>query len=234
MTRPPQRLLWPGILIGSAATGIMAIITGFGITGLAYDYVGNPEAASVYNILSVIVEFLFGAWALLFAFCVADFVTGHRRYSISTSDTGNVKAALDDRLSVWIDEEVDRQVTARLSASRLGQAAVASPPSGATHASAAPPGAAEASRRRWQTVWLGIMLGSAAAGIAALLQGVGISTQINEQQGGNGPETFLNAAPVMLGGLACAWAVLVAVFVAHVLLSHARAARRRRTATASR
>jgi len=136
-----------------------------------------------------------------------------------------------------IGAEIDRRLDARLAALRLtGAAATVTAPAlpadavagatGAPREAAAAPGAGPAPRRLagvarspWQSLWIGIVIGSAVTGAAAIAQGVGISTDAN-QQIGNPP--FVNASWIILEALAGAWVLLLVIYIVQLVVDHAR------------
>lgn len=141
-----------------------------------------------------------------------------------------------------IGAEIDRRLDARLAALRLtgAEATVTAPAlpadavAGATGSpgeAAAAPGAAPAPRRRagvarspWQSLWIGIMIGSAVTGAAAIAQGVRISTDANQEIGS--PDTFVNASWIILEALAGAWVLLFVIYIVQLVVDHARDHRR--------
>ena len=155
--------------------------------------------------------------------------------------SGDSPAAAD--LIEQIGAEIDRRLDARLAELGLtGAATTAAAP--ALPADAAPgatlppprpadavPGATPPPRRRadvnrspWQSLWIGIMIGSAITGAAAIAQGVRISTDVNQQIGG--PDTFVNASWVILEALAGAWVLLFVIYSVQFMANHARDHRR--------
>src|SRR5215470_13546052 len=102
-----------------------------------------------------------------------------------------------------IGAEIDRRLDVRFAAPGLtGAAATVTAPALPAHAvagatgsrreAAAAPGAAPAPRRRagvarspWRSLWIGVMIGSAVTGAAAIAQGVRISTTVNQESGGS-------------------------------------------------
>jgi hypothetical protein len=79
-------------------------------------------------------------------------------------------------------------------------------------------------RSPWQSLWIGIMIGSAITGAAAIAQGVRISTDVNQQIGG--PDTFVNASWVILEALAGAWVLLFVIYSVQFMANHGRDHRR--------
>ncbi len=154
-------------------------------------------------------------------------------------DSDDSSAAGD--LIEQIGAEIDRRLDARLAALRLTGAAAAvtaaalpaDAVAGATgspgEAAAAP--AAPAPRRRagmprspWQSLWIGIMIGSAVTGAAAVAQGVRISSDANQEIGG--PAPFVNASWIILEALAGAWVLLFVIYIVQLVVDHARDHRR--------
>jgi hypothetical protein len=141
-----------------------------------------------------------------------------------------------------IGAEIDRRLDARLAALRLTGAATtvtapALPTDAAPGTTASPrggssaPGAVPGPRRRggvarspWQSLWIGIMIGSAVTGAAAIAQGVHISTEANQQIGS--PDTFVNASWIILEALAGAWVLLFVIYIVQLVAGHARGDRR--------
>jgi hypothetical protein len=154
-------------------------------------------------------------------------------------DSDDSSAAGD--LIEQIGAEIDRRLDARLAALRLtGAAATVTAPAlpadavagaaGSPRGAAAAPGAAPASRRRagvarspWQSLWIGIMIGSAVTGAAAIAQGVRVSTDANQQIGGH---PFVNASWIILEALAGAWVLLFVIYIVQLVVDHARDHRR--------
>ena len=101
-----------------------------------------------------------------------------------------------------IGAEIDRRLDARLAALRLTGTA----------------------RSPWQSLWIGIMIGSAVTGAAAIAQGVRISTDANRQTGS--PDTFVNASWIILEALAGAWVLLLVIYIVQLVVDHARDHRR--------
>ena len=141
-----------------------------------------------------------------------------------------------------IGAEIDRRLDARLAALRLTDAAAtvsapALPADAVASASGSPrqasvaPAAGPAPRRRtgvarspWQSLWIGIMIGSAVTGAAAIAQGVGISTDANQEIGS--PDTFVNASWIILEALAGAWVLLFVIYIVQLVVDRARDHRR--------
>jgi hypothetical protein len=141
-----------------------------------------------------------------------------------------------------IGAEIDRRLDARLAALRLtgapttvtAPALPADATAGATGSpreAAAAPGAAPAPRRRagvarspWQSLWIGIMIGSAVTGAAAIAQGVLISTDANQEMGSPGP--FVNASWIIFEALAGVWVLLFVIYIVQLVVGHARDRRR--------
>jgi hypothetical protein len=78
-------------------------------------------------------------------------------------------------------------------------------------------------RSPWQSLWIGIMIGSAVTGAAAIAQGVLISTDANQ---GMGTFPFVNASWIILEALAGAWALLLVIYIVQLVAGHARDHRR--------
>jgi hypothetical protein len=141
-----------------------------------------------------------------------------------------------------IGAEIDRRLDARFAALGLtGAAATVTAPALPAHAvasatgsrreAAAAPGAAPAPRRRagvarspWRSLWIGVMIGSAVTGAAAIAQGVLISNTVNQETGGG--YTFVNASWVILEALAGAWVLLFVIYIVQLVVDHARDHRR--------
>ena len=156
-------------------------------------------------------------------------------------DSDDSSAAGD--LIEQIGAEIDRRLDARLAALRLTGAATtvtapalptdaAAGATGSRREAAAAPGAAPAPRRRagvarspWRSLWIGVMIGSAVTGAAAIAQGVRISTTVNQESGGS-PYTFLNASWVILEAMAGAWVLLFVIYIFQLVVDHARDHRR--------
>ena len=154
-------------------------------------------------------------------------------------DSDDSSAAGD--LIEQIGAEIDRRLDARLAALRLTDAATtvtapalpADAVAGATRSpreASAAPGAGPAPRRRagvarspWQSLWIGIMIGSAVTGAAAIAQGVNITTDANQQ---GSPVTFVNVSWIILEALAGAWALLFVIYIVQLVVDHARDHRR--------
>lgn len=145
-----------------------------------------------------------------------------------------------------IGAEIDRRLDARLAALGLTDAAptgtapalpadAAAGATGSRRDADVAPGATPVPRRRtgvarspWQSLWIGIMIGSAVSGIAAVVAGVGISDWANTHHGGSEPYIYVNAAGEILAGLTVIWALLLVACITHALTSHARDRRRSR------
>lgn len=135
-----------------------------------------------------------------------------------------------------IGAEIDRRLDARLAALQLTDATTtitepALPADAATGATGSPGEASAAPRRRagvprspWQSLWIGIMIGSAVTGAAAIAQGVNISTAANQQIGS--PDSFVNASWIILEALAGAWVLLFVIYIVQLVMDHARDHRR--------
>jgi F0F1-type ATP synthase membrane subunit c/vacuolar-type H+-ATPase subunit K len=141
-----------------------------------------------------------------------------------------------------IGAEIDRRLDARLAALRLTGAATAvtahalpaDAVAGATESwreAAVAPGADPAPRRPagagrspWQSLWIGIMIGSAVTGAAAIAQGVLISTDANQEMGSPGP--FVNASWIIFEALAGVWVLLFVIYIVQLVVGHARDRRR--------
>src|SRR5215831_15139198 len=76
----------------------------------------------------------------------------------------------------------------------------------------------------WQSLWIGIMIGSAVTGAAAIAQGVRISTDANQQIGSG--DAFVNASWIILEALAGAWVLLFVIYIVQLVVDHARDHRR--------
>jgi hypothetical protein len=141
-----------------------------------------------------------------------------------------------------IGAEIDRRLDARLAALRLTDAAAtvsapALPADAVASASGSPrqasvaPAAGPAPRRRtgvarspWQSLWIGIVIGSAITGAAAIAQGVTISNTVNQETGGG--YTFVNASWAILEALAGAWVLLFVIYIVQLVVDRARDNRR--------
>lgn len=141
-----------------------------------------------------------------------------------------------------IGAEIDRRLDARLAALGLTSAAAtvtapalpadaAAGATGSRREAEAAPGAAPAPRRRagvarspWRSLWVGVMIGSAVTGAAAIAQGVRISNYINQWDAS--PYHFLNASWVILEALAGAWVLLSVIYIVQLVVDHARDHRR--------
>jgi hypothetical protein len=142
-----------------------------------------------------------------------------------------------------IGAEIDRRLDARLAALGLTDAAptgtapalpadAAAGATGSRRDAEVAPGAAPVPRRRtgvarspWQSLWIGIMIGSAVTGAAAIAQGVRITTDVNQMAGG-APYTSVNASWVILEALAGAWVLLFVIYIVRLVVDHARDHRR--------
>ena len=150
-------------------------------------------------------------------------------------DSDDSSAAGD--LIEQIGAEIDRRLDARLAALRLTDAATtvtapalptdaAAGATGSPREASAAPGTGPAPRRAgvarspWQWLWIGIMIGSAVTGAAAIAQGVRISTDANQEIGS--PDTFVNASWIILEALAGAWVLLFVIYVVQLVVDHAR------------
>jgi hypothetical protein len=140
-----------------------------------------------------------------------------------------------------IGAEIDRRLDARLAALRLTGAAItvtapALPADAVAGAAGSPrevsaaPGAglapghrAGVARSPWQSLWIGILIGSAVTGGAAIAQGVRISTDANQQ---GSPVTFVNVSWIILEALAGAWVLLFVIYIVQLVVDHARDHRR--------
>ena len=165
-------------------------------------------------------------------------------------DSDDSSAAGD--LIEQIGAEIDRRLDARLAALRRTDAATAvtahalpadavagateswREAAGATEswrAAAVAPGADPAPRRPsgagrspWQSLWIGIMIGSAVTGAAAIAQGVLISTDANQEMGS--PDSFVNASWIIFEALAGVWVLLFVIYIVQLVVGHARDRRR--------
>ncbi len=142
-------------------------------------------------------------------------------------DSDDSSAAGD--LIEQIGAEIDRRLDARLAALRLTDAATtvtapALPADAAAGAAPVPRRRAGVARSPWQSLWIGIMIGSAVTGAAAIAQGVNISTDANQQTGS--PDTFVNASWIILEALAGAWVLLFVIYIVQLVADHARDHRR--------
>jgi hypothetical protein len=155
-------------------------------------------------------------------------------------DSDDSSAAGD--LIEQIGAEIDRRLDARLAALRLTDAAttVTAPAlpadavagaTGSPREASAAPGADPAPRRRvgvarspWQSLWIGILIGSAVTGAAAIAQGVQITNDANQQIGG--PNPFVNASWIILEALAGAWVLLFVIYIVQLVVDRARDHRR--------
>jgi len=129
-----------------------------------------------------------------------------------------------------IGAEIDRRLDARLAALRLTDAAatVSAPalPADAVAGATGSPreeSAAPSARSPWQSLWIGIMIGSAVTGAAAIAQGVGISADANQELGS---PPFVNASWIILEALAGAWVLLLVIYIVQLVAGHARDHRR--------
>ena len=130
-----------------------------------------------------------------------------------------------------IGAEIDRRLDARLAALRLTDAATtvtapALPADAVAGATRSPreESAAPSARSPWQSLWIGIMIGSAVTGGAAIAQGIRISTDANQLTGS--PDTFVNASWIILEALAVAWALLFVIYIVQLVVDRARDHRR--------
>jgi hypothetical protein len=149
-------------------------------------------------------------------------------------DSDDSSAAGD--LVEQIGAEIDRRLDARLAALRLTGAATsvtapALPTDATAGATGSPREASAAARHRggvarspWQSLWIGIMIGSAVTGAAAIAQGVRISTDANQQIGS--PDAFVNASWIIFEALAGAWVLLFVIYIVQLVVDHARGHRR--------
>ena len=155
-------------------------------------------------------------------------------------DSDDSSAAGD--LIEQIGAEIDRRLDARLAAlRRTGAAATVTAPalpadavasaSGSPRQASVAPAAGPAPRRRtgvarspWQSLWIGIVIGSAITGAAAIAQGVTISNTVNQETGGG--YTFVNASWIILEALAGAWVLLLVIYIVQLVVDHARDHRR--------
>ena len=129
-----------------------------------------------------------------------------------------------------IGAEIDRRLDARLAALRLTDTATtvtapALPADAVAGATGSPreESAAPGARSPWQSLWIGILIGSAVTGGAAIAQGVRISTDANQQ---GSPVTFVNVSWIILEALAGAWALLFVIYIVQLVVDHARDHRR--------
>ena len=143
-------------------------------------------------------------------------------------DSGDNSAAGD--LIEQIGAEIDRRLDARLAALRLTDAATtvtapALPADAVAGATRSPreESAAPSARSPWQSLWIGIMIGSAVTGAAAIAQGVNITTDANQQ---GSPVTFVNVSWIILEALAGAWVLLFVIYIVQLVVDHARDHRR--------
>jgi hypothetical protein len=138
-------------------------------------------------------------------------------------------AALSERIGAEFDRRLDARLTARdptarsPAGTRPGLPADAVPGAGQR-----PRPPADVNRLPRQPLWIGIMIGSAVSGIAAVVAGVGISDWANTHHGGSEPYVYVNAAGEILAGLTVIWALLLVACITHALTSHARDRRRPR------
>jgi hypothetical protein len=137
------------------------------------------------------------------------------------SDTGAMATDLVEEIGA----EFDRRLDARLAAlAPAGGTAAGAPPDTPSAAVPAPERRprrpADVSRSLRQSLWLGIVIGSAVTGTAAVAMSVGISDQADTNLGGSEPYVFVNAAGVVLAGLAGAWVILLVIYI--TLVSQAR------------
>lgn len=157
-------------------------------------------------------------------------------------DRGDADDSFAADLIEQIGAEIDRRLDARLAALRLtgaGATVTAHPlpadaaagASGSPREAAAVPGTGPAPRRRAevarsprQSLWIGIMIGSAVTGAAAVAQGVRVSTDANQQIGS--PDALVNASWIILEALAGAWVLLFVIYVVQLMADHARDHRR--------
>lgn len=142
-------------------------------------------------------------------------------------DSDDSSAAGD--LIEQVGAEIDRRLDARLAALRLTDVATAVttpalPADAVPDAGPAPRRRAGVGRSPWQSLWIGIMIGSAVTGGAAIAQGVRISTDANQQTGS--PDTFVNASWIILEALAGAWVLLLVIYIVQLVAGHARDHRR--------
>lgn len=145
-------------------------------------------------------------------------------------DSDDSSAAGD--LIEQIGAEIDRRLDARLAALRLTGAATtvtapALPADAAAGATGSPREAAAApgvARSPWQSLWIGIMIGSAVTGAAAIAQGVLISTDANQEMGS--PDSFVNASWIIFEALAGVWVLLFVIYIVQLVVGHARDRRR--------
>jgi hypothetical protein len=130
-----------------------------------------------------------------------------------------------------IGAEIDRRLDARLAALGVAGGATATGIAPGLPADAAPPEATprpfrqrDVSRSARQSLWLGILIGSAITGIASITQGFRISSElggaISSSQG------FINAPGVILAALAVAWIVLIISYFIHSIAGQLRDRRR--------
>ena len=155
-------------------------------------------------------------------------------------DSDDSSAAGD--LIEQIGAEIDRRLDARFAALGLtGAGATVTAPAlpadavagaaGSPHEASAAAGAGLAPGRRpgvtrspWQSLWIGILIGSAVTGGAAIAQGVRISTDANQEIGS--PDTFVNASWIIFEALAGAWVLLFVIYIVQLVVDHARDHRR--------
>ena len=117
---------------------------------------------------------------------------------LATAYDGPVAEGLVER----IGEEIDKRVEAKLAATQRGRRR---------------PGDLTLPDRH-RGLWLGIGIGSATTGVAALVVSTAISGPINNAFR---PGSY-NVAGDMLIGLVSIWCLLVVIFIAHSWVRHAR------------
>jgi len=144
-------------------------------------------------------------------------------------DSDDSSAAGD--LIEQIGAEIDRRLDARFAALGLtGAGATVTAPALPAHAVAGATGprrdaaAAPGARSPWRSLWIGIMIGSAVTGAAAIAQGVTIANTVNQESGS--PYTFVNTSGVILEALAGAWVLLFVIYIVQLVVDHARDHRR--------
>ena len=71
VNRLPRQPLWFGIVIGSAVTGIAAVVAGVGISDLVGNYLGGSEPYIYVNAADRILAGLTVVWTLLLLACIA-------------------------------------------------------------------------------------------------------------------------------------------------------------------
>lgn len=142
-------------------------------------------------------------------------------------DAGARAAALSARIGAEFDRRLDARLTSREPAARSpAQSEPGLPAAAVLGAGQRPRPPAGVNRLPRQPLWLGIVIGSAVSGIAAVAIGAEISGLVGANHGGSEPYIYVNAPGETLAALTVAWTLLLLAFIAHTLAGRARDRRR--------